>query len=74
MNVSRREGNPGRMGKLPWLLIPAALTACIPAAILLGQAVNSGQVQSEPLTKPRDPAHELALKINGSFTLAAVGD
>src|SRR5258708_7814375 len=47
---------------------------CIPAAIVLGQSVNSGQVQSEPPTRPRDPAHELALKINGSFTLAAVGD
>ena len=56
------------------LCLLVVLSLCLPAMIALGQAVQSGQIQSEPLTKPRDQAKELALKINGPFTLAAVGD
>jgi len=52
------------------------IVALLAGSVLVGRAQNagSGQVPVEPPTRPRDPARELALKINGSFTLASVGD
>jgi hypothetical protein len=55
------------------VLAAAALAAVLgPAA--RGQNLQSGQVFGEPPAPPRDPARELAMKIPGAFTLAAVGD
>lgn len=56
-----------------WVL---GIVVLLAASALVGRAQNvgSGQVPVEPPTRPRDPARELALKINGSFTLASVGD
>jgi hypothetical protein len=47
---------------------------CAPAVMSLAQSVQSGQVSAEPLSKPRDPARELALKIIKPFSIASVGD
>src|SRR5262245_56547545 len=56
-----------------WVLgIVVLLAASVPVG--RAQNVGSDQVPVEPPTRPRDPARELALKINGSFTLASVGD
>jgi len=70
MRLKKRTGNR----RVLQLAFASVAFASVPVVIALGQAVQSGQVQSEPLTKPRDPAKELALKISSPFTLAAVGD
>jgi poly-gamma-glutamate synthesis protein (capsule biosynthesis protein) len=50
-----------------------ALVALLGLAVR-GQNLQSGQVFGEPPASPRDAARELAMKITGPFTLAAVGD
>ena len=50
-----------------------ALVALLGLAVR-GQNLQSGQVFGEPPAAPRDAARELALKITGPFTVAAVGD
>jgi hypothetical protein len=54
------------------LMIAAALAA--PAIVGRGQNLQSGQVPGEPQGRQRDRAAELAMKVPGTFTLAAVGD
>jgi hypothetical protein len=56
------------------LVALVGIVAVTPSMIVLAQSVQCEQVQEEPPPRPHDPARELALKINGSFTLAAVGD
>jgi hypothetical protein len=65
---------PGKHGHAVVMAVFGAAVICVPAVIMRAQSVRSGQVQSEPPTKPRDPSRELAMKITGSFTLASVGD
>jgi capsule synthesis protein PGA_cap len=51
-----------------------ALLVVYIAAVGRGQNLQSGQVPAGPSNAPRDPGPELAMKIKGAFTVAAVGD
>ena len=53
--------------------IAVALVALLGLAVR-GQNLQSGQVFGEPPAPPRDAARELAMKVTGPFTVAAVGD
>jgi poly-gamma-glutamate capsule biosynthesis protein CapA/YwtB (metallophosphatase superfamily) len=57
-------------------VVALAGTAVLGLFVLVGHGQNlgSGQVPVEPPSPPRDPARELAMKVQGSFTLASVGD
>ena len=55
------------------IFVSAALVAALGLAVR-GQNLQSGQVFGEPPAPPRDAARELAMKIPGTFTVAAVGD
>lgn len=56
------------------LLLVAAASLAMPALVGRGQNLQSGQIPVEPQGRQRDRAVELAMKVPGSFTLAAVGD
>ncbi len=53
--------------------IAVALVALLGLAVR-GQNLQSGQVFGEPPAPARDAARELAMKVTGPFTVAAVGD
>ncbi len=63
-----------RLGAWRRLAIVAAASLAMPALVGRSQNLPSGQVPSEPQGRQRDRAVELAMKIPGTFTLAAVGD
>jgi poly-gamma-glutamate synthesis protein (capsule biosynthesis protein) len=55
-------------------VIAVAAALAMPALVGRGQNLPSGQVPVEPQGRARDRAVELAMKVPGRFTLAAVGD
>lgn len=73
-----RNGVRGRWQLVPSVARAVALiaAACLamPALVGRGQNLQSGQVANEPSGRQRDRAVELAMKVPGTFTMAAVGD